>query len=74
MTGKKPLNPHFIAREENGSARIRIRFTAEEASLIEEAAGSTPVMEWIYQTLNSAAKLQAAENRQQRRKAPPPGE
>lgn len=60
---KKPLHsPHFFAREPDGSVRLRIRFTAEEASLIEEAAGSTPLMLYIHRVLAKQARfhIQAA--------------
>lgn len=49
-------NPHFFKREEDGSVRLRLRFTAEEASLIEEAAGKTPLLVYIHRVLNESAK------------------
>jgi hypothetical protein len=49
-------SPHFFEREADGSVRLRIRFTPEEASLIEEAAGSTPLMLYIHRVLNDRAR------------------
>jgi len=72
MSEQRKLNPHFFAREENGTARVRIRFTPEEASLIEEAAGRTPVLKWIHDTINHTATAQAQQARKNRPKAPPP--
>lgn len=55
---KPPLHsPHFFAREPDGSVRLRIRFTAEEASLIEEAAGATPLMLYIHRVLAQQARF-----------------
>jgi hypothetical protein len=54
-TNGAPKSPHFFAREADGSARVRIRFTPEEASLIEEAAGTTPLMLYIHRVLNDRA-------------------
>lgn len=48
---KKNHSPHFFAREPDGSVRLRIRFSSEEASIIEEAAGSTPLMLYIHRVL-----------------------
>lgn len=46
---------HFFTREADGSVRIRIRFSPEEASLYEEAAGATPLLHWIHRTLSDKA-------------------
>jgi len=48
----------FFTRESDGSVRIRFRFSSELASLIEEAAGTTPLMLWCYRTLEAAARRQ----------------
>lgn len=50
------MSPHFFRREADGSVRLRIRFTPEEASLIEEAAGETPLMLYIHRVLNDRAR------------------
>lgn len=47
---------NFLQREPDGSARVRIRFTAEEARLIEEAAGTTPVLLYMHRVLNDRAR------------------
>ena len=50
---------HFFAREADGSVRLRIRFDAERASLIEKAAGDTPLLEWIDTAIQEAAERDA---------------
>lgn len=50
------LSPHFFKREADGSVRLRIRFTAEEAALIEEAAGDTPLLLYIHRVLGERAR------------------
>lgn len=65
---------HFLAREGDGSVRLRMRFTSEEASLFEEAAGDTPIMNWIHQALNEAAQAAVDVARSQRETVPPPEE
>lgn len=50
------LSPHFFKREPDGSVRLRIRFTAEEAALIEEAAGETPLLLYIHRVLGERAR------------------
>ena len=59
-------SPHFFAREDDGSVRLRIRFLPDEASMIEEAAGATPLMTWIHQTLSKNAKDEVARQRESR--------
>lgn len=49
-------SPHFFKREPDGSVRLRLRFTEEEASLIEEAAGKTPLLVYIHRILTESAK------------------
>lgn len=65
---------HFLAREDDGSVRLRIRFDPEEAALFEEAAGDTPIMVWLHRTLGEAARRQIAATRRKRPiiTAPPP--
>lgn len=56
MTDEKPvLNPNFFRREKDGSVRLRIRFSPEEAALIEEAAGETPLLLYIHRVLRERA-------------------
>ncbi len=52
----RPKSPHFFEREHDGSVRLRFRLTADEASLIEEAAGSTPLMLYIHRVLGDRAR------------------
>lgn len=54
---KNVHSPHFFVREPDGSVRLRIRFTSEEASLIEEAAGTTPLMLYIHRVLGQQARF-----------------
>lgn len=49
-------SPHFFRREADASVRLRIRFTPEEASLIEEAAGQTPLLLYIHRVLGDRAR------------------
>lgn len=49
-------DPHRFTRDADGSTRPRIRFSKEEADAYENAAGSTPVLDWIHQTLQAAAR------------------
>ena len=64
---RKP-SASFFLREADGSVRLRFRFSAELASLIEEAAGTTPLMLWCYRTLEAAARRQIE---QAKRSQPP---
>lgn len=50
------LSPHFFRRERDGTVRLRIRFSAEEAALIEEAAGDTPLLLYIHRVLRDRAR------------------
>ena len=65
-------SPHFFEREPDGSVRLRVRLQPEEASLYEEAAGETPVMTWLHETLDTAARQQVIEARARRQPVPPP--
>lgn len=65
-------SPSFFARSADGTVRLRLRFTNEEASLFEEAAGETPVMVWLHQTLGETARRQVREQRKDRPKIGPP--
>lgn len=55
MPDPKP-SQHFFRRENDGTVRLRLRLSPEEAARIEEAAGKTPLMTWIYRQLNEAAE------------------
>jgi len=59
----KPKPLRFFVRLADGSVRLRIRFTAEEADLIEQAAGDTPLLEWLHRVINQAAYEKVQENR-----------
>lgn len=56
-------SPYFFERDRDGSVRLRLRLSPEEASLIEEAAGTVPLMSWIYRTLSTEASARVEENR-----------
>lgn len=60
------LSPHFFKREADGSVRLRIRFTPEEAALIEEAAGDTPLLLYIHRVLNERARYHIQKADEQR--------
>lgn len=53
----RQMSPHFFKREADGSVRLRIRFTPEEAAAIEEAAGETPLLLYIHRVLAERAKF-----------------
>lgn len=72
MSGPRRHSPHFFNREPDGTVRLRIRFDSDEAALMEEAAGETPVMVWLHRTLTSEAKRQVREARRKRGKVDPP--
>lgn len=72
MSDSRRHSKHFLAREDDGSVRLRMRFTGEEASLFEEAAGDTPIMLWMHRTLKEAAKRQVRAARAKRDPVPPP--
>ena len=63
---------HFFAREPDGSVRLRIRFDGTEASMMEEAAGDTPLLNWIHQTLSGAARSQVEALHRARPEVGPP--
>lgn len=62
------LSPHFFRRDENGSVRVRLRFSAEEANLIEEAAGSTPLIPYMQHVLLDRARIHAERARKDRQR------
>lgn len=68
-------DPNFLVRDTDGSVRLRMRFKGPLASMMEEAAGTTPVVDWIEATLEKAAREQLREIRAARRgKLRPPEE
>lgn len=69
---QRQQSKHFFDRDADGSVRLRMRFSAEEASLFEEAAGTTPIMVWLHRTLEEAAERQVAAARKKRAAVPPP--
>lgn len=60
---KKILSPYRFARDEDGSVRVRIRFTEGEADAIEEAAFAVnlPVLHWIHSTIHTASGYEPEE-------------
>ena len=72
MSESRRQSKHFLAREDDGSVRLRMRFTGEEASLFEEAAGETPIMIWLHRALNETARRQVEDARRKREAIPPP--
>lgn len=72
MTSQQQPSKHFLEREGDGTVRLRMRFSNEEAALFEEAAGDTPIMLWLHRTLKSAATRQVKKARQKRAAIPPP--
>jgi hypothetical protein len=65
-------SPHFFKRELDGSVKIRLKLKPEEASMIEEAAGETPVVLWLHRTIGATAKKQVREARRRRPEVAPP--
>jgi len=72
MSQRRQHSKHFLARDGDGSVRLRMRFTGEEASLFEEAAGDIPVMLWMHRTLKDAAAQQVRASRAERQATIPP--
>lgn len=69
-TPTKPTG--FFERDREGRAVVRLKFKPEEASLFEEAAGTTPVIVWLYQALNRVAQEDLEEQRLAKAVIPPP--
>lgn len=57
------LSKHFFKREGDGTVRLRLRFSAEEASLFEEAAGENELIRWVHKTLVNDARRQVTRAR-----------
>lgn len=64
-------SPHFFRRQADGSVRVRMKFTSEEADVIEEAAKSTPLLRYLHQVINETARRDADEARRERRRSLP---
>lgn len=60
---KRPPSPHFFRRDNHGRVSIRLRFTADEAATIEEAAGDRPLLPYLYEVINSIAEREADDAR-----------
>lgn len=85
---RRANNPHILTREPDGSARLRLRVMADEASLYDEAAavkgtftvtieqpGNMEVVDWLHKTLQAVGAQVTRQRRAQRaRIAPPPEE
>lgn len=74
MSSGRQQSKHFFTREGDGSVRLRMRFTSEEASLFEEAAGGEPILPWLHRTLKESARTQVNAARAKREPVPPPEE
>lgn len=61
---KARLSPSFFRREDDRSVRLRLRLSEEEADLIEEAAGDTPLLLYIHRVLNDRARYHIAKSRE----------
>lgn len=68
------LTPHFFRRDAHGAVVVRLKFRPEEASLYEEAAGETPVIVWLHQALNRAAREEVEAARAARPEIPAPSD
>ncbi len=64
-------SPHFFDREADGSVRLRLRFTEEQANLIEEAAGRAPLIPYILGAVTDAAERDAELARRDRPRVRP---
>lgn len=67
-------NPNFFARDPDGSVRLRVRLTGETASLVEEAAGRQPLMDWLYKAIEARAREDIELARASRPRIDPPVE
>jgi len=64
-------SPHFFDREPDGSVRLRLRFSEEDANLIEEAAGRSPLIPYILRAVVETAKRDAERARRSRPRVRP---
>jgi hypothetical protein len=58
------MSPHFFSREPDRSVRLRLRLSEEEADLIEEAAGDTPLLLYIHRVLTDRARYHRKKSRE----------
>lgn len=61
---RRQQNPNFLARDDDGSCRLRMRFEGDEAALMEEASGDMPVLDWMHKTLQEGARRDIEARRQ----------
>lgn len=62
---KTKMSPHFFVRESDRSVRLRLRLSEEEADLIEEAAGDTPLLLYIHRVLQDRAQYHIRRSREE---------
>lgn len=67
----KQPSKRFFERSPDGGVRLRIRFNSDQASMMEEAAGDEPVMDWLHRTLEEAARTDVRAARARRSKVRP---
>lgn len=72
MTAPQKPSSSFFVRGPDGTVRLRLRLSEERASLIEEAAGTTPLMQWIFSALDAQAHEEVKRRRQSGPVIPPP--
>lgn len=58
------LSPHFFRRDDDGTVRLRLKLSPEEAAMIEEAAGETPLILYIHRVLKERAKFHIRKNQE----------
>lgn len=61
---KTKMSPHFFRREADRSVRLRLRLSEEEADLIEEAAGDTPLLLYMHRVLQDRARYHIKKSRE----------
>lgn len=66
MRNNRTRSKHFFQRSEDNTVRIRIRFMADAADLIEEAAGDTDLIAYIETAVTDRARADLAAAREQR--------
>lgn len=58
------FNPNFFRRQPDGSVKLRLNLTSEEADLIELGAGKTPLLLYIHRVLQERAKFHISKNQE----------
>lgn len=71
MSNRTEKSPYFFEREADGSVRLRIRFSEEDANLIEEAAGRSALVPYILKAVVDAAQRDVEEARRSRPRVRP---